>query len=91
MPFAEDPSVFMDDADEVVFNGDTALAWLDEPDEEVLQGRAQSTTYALRMLSSAFPMLKHGDTVRMGDSRYTVHTVAKIEDGAFKRVVMFKA
>ena len=98
MPFAEDPYVFMEDSDTVAeFNGETVPVWLDARDEDVLQGRAQSTNFSVRMVARDFPTLKYGDALAitseplgLAGASFQVQTTNSLEDGVFKEVVLYR-
>jgi hypothetical protein len=81
---------FADFGIQAVFNGDTALVLLDQHDEDVLQGRAQSTAYVMTLATADFPDLGHGDAVTIDGTNYQVHLVDLLDDGALKQAKVYR-
>jgi hypothetical protein len=65
--FPEDPSSFMADfGSPVIFGTQTTMALFDQPDHDVMSGRAQSTAYCIEYPSKDLVGLARGDVVLIG-------------------------
>lgn len=65
--FSEDPTAFVADlGSPVIFGRYSTLAIFDEPDQEILGGRAQSTRYCILYPTAALPGLVNASTVLIG-------------------------
>lgn len=99
MAFAEDMSVFFSAAEFAVVAtftpfGDaplTANVMLDQPDEDILGGRASSTEYQMTLPTAVFPGIARGLKVQIAGAEYTVREVRQMGDGAIKTVTLSKA
>lgn len=62
----------------------TATVLLDQPDEEVLSGRAMSRAYDMTYRVADFPTLARGDAVTVAAASYTVYSPPRrLDDGVF--------
>jgi len=83
--FAEDRAAFFEDFGIVAqARGKRALVLLDAPDRDALSGRVTSTQYAMTFDADSFPDITHGDSVRIGETNYSVISVNNLDDGAFR-------
>lgn len=65
--FPEDPSSFMADfGSPVIFGSQTTMALFDQPDTNVVHGRAQSTGYTIEYPATDLRGLAFGDTILIG-------------------------
>lgn len=98
MAFAEDMSVFFNAAEFAVLAtftppGEaplTASVMLDQPDEDILAGRASSTEYQITLPEASFPGIGRGMKVTIAGADYQVREVRVLMDGALKSVTLSK-
>lgn len=84
MAFAEDLAAFFSTADFAVsatFGAQTAQVLLDQPDEELLDGRVLSREYAITYRADQLTGLKGGDAITVDGIAYTVREVGALQDG----------
>lgn len=73
-----------------VWGAKSATVLLDKADEDVLGGRAQSTTYDITYSAADFIGLNHGDSLTVAGVGYQVQTVSQIDDGVFNRARLYR-
>ena len=84
MAFVEELDVFFSDfADEVIYDNDTYVGQLDQPDEVIVDGRILTTEYELLVKTSDFSTVVFDKTIQ-------VRTMMKIDDGKFSKIMLSK-
>lgn len=69
---------------------DQPNAHLDMPDQDVLAGKQLSTEYSAMFATASFAGIKHGDTLTINGTTYSVRTVVKLDDGALSTAHLSK-
>ena len=91
MAFIEDlDSFFSDFSDEVIYDNDTYLGQLDQPDEVIVDGRILTTEYELLVKTSDFSTVVFDKTIQVNGEEYSVRTMMKIDDGKFSKIMLSK-
>ena len=91
MAFVEDLSVFFDDfsAVPVVANGITGSGIFDDAGDLILDDRRTNENPVIRVLSSQFRNLIHGNSITVDGAAYTVREEPMpIDDGVFCLVML---
>lgn len=91
---AEDLSVFFSTAEfahQATWGAQTAAVLLDQPVEDVLGGRAQSSEYEITLPTASFPGINRGDTVIIAGESYQLREKPRlVADGALKSMSVSK-
>lgn len=91
MAFVEELDVFFSDfADEVIYDNDTYIGQLDQPDEVIVDGRILTTEYELLVKTSDFSTIVFDKTIQVNGEEYSVRTMMKIDDGKFSKIMLSK-
>ena len=91
MAFVEELDVFFSDfADEVIYDNDTYIGQLDQPDEVIVDGRILTTEYELLVKTSDFSTIVFDKTIQVYGEEYSVRTMMKIDDGKFSKIMLSK-
>ncbi len=91
MAFVEELDVFFSDfADEVIYDNDTYVGQLDQPDEVIVDGRILTTEYELLVKTSDFSTVVFDKTIQVNGEEYSVRTMMKIDDGKFSKIMLSK-
>ena len=91
MAFVEELDVFFSDfSDEVIYDNDTYLGQLDQPDEVIVDGRILTTEYELLVKTSDFSTIVFDKTIQVNGEEYSVRTMMKIDDGKFSKIMLSK-
>jgi len=91
MAFVEELDVFFSDfADEVIYDNDTYIGQLDQPDEVIVDGRILTTEYELLVKTSDFSTIVFDKTIQVNGEEYSVRTMMKIDDGQFSKIMLSK-
>ena len=91
MAFVEELDVFFSDfADEVIYDNDTYIGQLDQPDEVIVDGRILTTEYELLVKTSDFSTVVFDKTIQVNNEEYSVRTMMKIDDGKFSKIMLSK-
>ena len=91
MAFVEELDVFFSDfADEVIYDNDTYIGQLDQPDEVIVDGRILTTEYELLVKTSDFSTIVFDKTIQVNGEEYSVRTMIKIDDGKFSKIMLSK-
>tara|TARA_Y100000114_G_C11747744_1_gene322553 strand:- start:1646 stop:1933 length:288 start_codon:yes stop_codon:yes gene_type:complete len=91
MAFVEELDVFFSDfADEVIYDNDTYIGQLDQPDEVIVDGRILTTEYELLVKTSDFSTVVFDKTIQVNGEEYSVRTMMKIDDGKFSKIMLSK-
>ncbi len=91
MAFVEELDVFFSDfSDEVIYDNDTYLGQLDQPDEVIVDGRILTTEYELLVKTSDFSTVVFDKTIQVNGEEYSVRTMMKIDDGKFSKIMLSK-
>ena len=91
MAFVEELDVFFSDfADEVIYDNDTYIGQLDQPDEVIVDGRILTTEYELLVKTSDFSTIVFDKTIQVNGEEYSVRTIMKIDDGKFSKIMLSK-
>ena len=91
MAFVEELDVFFSDfADEVIYDNDTYIGQLDQPDEVIVDGRILTTEYELLVKTSDFSTIVFEKTIQVNGESYSVRTMMNIDDGKFSKIMLSK-
>ena len=91
MAFVEELDVFFSDfADEVIYDNDTYVGQLDQPDEVIVDGRILTTEYELLVKTSDFSTVVFDKAIQVNGEEYSVRTMMKIDDGKFSKIMLSK-
>ena len=91
MAFVEELDVFFSDfADEVIYDNDTYIGQLDQPDEVIVDVRILTTEYELLVKTSDFSTIVFDKTIQVNGEEYSVRTMMKIDDGKFSKIMLSK-
>ena len=91
MAFVEELDVFFSDfAEEVIYDNDTYIGQLDQPDEVIVDGRILTTEYELLVKTSDFSTVVFDKTIQVNGEEYSVRTMMKIDDGKFSKIMLSK-
>ena len=91
MAFVEELDVFFSDfSDEVIYDNDTYVGQLDQPDEVIVDGRILTTEYELLVKTSDFSTVVFDKTIQVNGEEYSVRTMMKIDDGKFSKIMLSK-
>ena len=91
MAFVEELDVFFSAfADEVIYDNDTYIGQLDQPDEVIVDGRILTTEYELLVKTSDFSTVVFDKTIQVNGEEYSVRTMMKIDDGKFSKIMLSK-
>ena len=91
MAFFEELDVFFSDfVDEVIYDKQTYVGQLDQPDEVIVDGRILTTEYELLVKTSDFSTVVFNKTIQVNGEEYSVRTMMKIDDGKFSKIMLSK-
>ena len=75
MAFVEELDVFFSDfADEVIYDNDTYIGQLDQPDEVIVDGRILTTEYELLVKTSDFSTVVFDKTIQVNGEESVSYT-----------------
>jgi hypothetical protein len=82
--FAESTAAFFADFGvPAVFGDSVSVVLLDQPEENILGDRVQTTKYQITFRTADLPGLKHGSWIQVDDKQFSVINVRPIDDGVF--------